>query len=96
MFKMAYLDQLCTKQLLKLPKCFYFFIYLTQNIDILPQKSQKSESINQVPKSIYLLGAYNYFSFPCPRAEIQQLNFFIIYSGMQILSGIVACNYMWM
>ena len=54
MFKMAYLDQLCTKQLLKLPKCFYFFIYLSQNIDILPQKSQKPEytpPYNQVPKS---------------------------------------------
>ena len=37
-FKIAYLDELCTKQLLNLSKYFYIFIY--QKIIILSKKSQ--------------------------------------------------------
>ena len=35
MFKMAYPDQLSRKHLLKLPKYFYFLIYLSQETEIL-------------------------------------------------------------
>ena len=39
MCKIAYLDQLCTK----LPKYFYFFIYLSQKSEILSKKIPKIE-----------------------------------------------------
>ena len=41
MFKMLHLDQLCIKQLLKVSKWFYFFIYLCQKIEISKKKFKK-------------------------------------------------------
>ena len=43
MSKIAYLDQLCTKQLFQLIKSFYFIIYITQKIEICPPKIQKTD-----------------------------------------------------
>ena len=43
-WNLCYLDQLCKKQLLKLSKCFYFFIYMTWKCLIWPQKIQKTEN----------------------------------------------------
>ena len=40
----AYLGELCTKQLLKVPKYFYFFIFLSLKIEIYPRKVEKVQT----------------------------------------------------
>ena len=44
MSKIDYLGELCTKQLLKVPKYFYFFIFLSLKIEIYPRKVEKVQS----------------------------------------------------
>ena len=41
MSKIAYLDQLCTKQLLKLSECFYFLIYNFVRVDFFPKINKR-------------------------------------------------------
>ena len=44
MSKIDYLGELSTKQLLKVPKYFYFFIFLSLKIEIYPRKVEKVQS----------------------------------------------------
>ena len=49
MSKIDYLGELSTKQLLKVPKYFYFFIFLSLKIEIYPRKVEKVQSTTPPP-----------------------------------------------
>ena len=51
MFKIAYHDPLCTKQLLHFSKWLYFFIYLCQKIEISKKNFEILISVYSEPKS---------------------------------------------
>ena len=58
MCEKAYLGQLSTKQLIKVPSCHYFFIYLSEKIEI----SLRKISLQKISKSLIVVFCFLFFS----------------------------------